>query len=1194
MVKKINTYAGANKKYKVTSGTLEESGKQEVQTGNLINIAKECTIMVQGEQQSASNMVDRDKGTLWINNNGNWPDEVVFQLPEGLTSKVKKVILHFEQGHASWSVDVALSHALNNVTSDYIVDNYKQDHSLSQEYVYTYDVALNMTHEKFVFSNPKNNGQQGAFRIAIAEVEIWVEDDATPLEAYDNLTKGALITSTKDTLTQRAWIELAYQCNQKMIGFELAFDKPKSTDVIYTYMYNILGKSEKDASWSTIVALATATSKNHIVQQRMKHLRDFNRIRVEVVSITSSDNSAVLPVVREIKIYGEQASAAVDSDSVAWKKKIYSNYANDSAYKINDGDLNTIWSAEQYPAYVDIDLNENYYVSGLEIYTPESGYSQYSVYYSMDGSSFTRLFKKADTKACPSTGDKYNLEKPIEAKYIRLYMEYYSDSEAAALREVRVFGTPSNTAILKAPEISVKNFSEDTAYNQTVFTKEEIIQEVQGMIARNVGDFYVNWFEFEIAENPSGTHYDYYTIFQSSNGKIHIKGNNGVSLATGLNYYFKYYCKVMISQAGSQTTMPKSIVAVPKAVTRETRFPIRYAYNYCTYSYTMAFWGEQEWQKELDWLALNGVNLVLDLNGQEEVWRRFLGKLGYNIQEIKDYIAGPAYYAWAYMANLSGCGGPIHDSWFGERTELARKNQLRMRKLGMQPILQGYSGMVPTDIKEKDASAQMIPQGTWCSLKRPSMLVTSSDTFARYATLYYAAQKEVYGDSSHYYATDPFHEGGDSGGLSATVVAKEVMNSMLAADDKGVWVIQSWQGNPTKDLLAGLEGNREHALVLDLYAEKTPHYNDANAYGGLEFSKTPWVFCMLNNFGGRMGLHGHLDNLANNIADAAKNTTVMAGIGIAPEGAQNNPVLYDFFFETIWSDTPEDLSAIDVKQWLKEYQLRRYGAESDSAKEALNILSDTVYKAEYNGLGQGAPESVINARPALFIGAASTWGNAVIGYDKKKLECAADLLLKDYEKLKGSDAYLYDVADVLKQVLSNTAQEIHKSMSEAYQNKDIEAFNIQSDKFLKCIDMVEKVLSTRKEFLFGTWTTYAQKLAANADDFAQDLYLFNAKALVTTWASKAQCESGGLKDYSNRQWAGLTIDFYKKRWEKWITNSKKELQGEKAETINWFEYEWAFARSETAYSNVADPTISLEQLGKEILMRSSILNNRKL
>ena len=172
-------------------------------------------------------------------------------------------------------------------------------------------------------------------------------------------------------------------------------------------------------------------------------------------------------------------------------------------------------------------------------------------------------------------------------------------------------------------------------------------------------------------------------------------------LRQGLNHYLKYYCNVNISQVGDQVKMPKSIVPIEGTVHKETKFPVRYSYNYCTLSYSMAFWGEKEWRNELDWLALNGVNVVLDATAQEEVWRRFLGELGYSHEEAKDFIAGPAYYAWAYMANLSGFGGPVHDSWFTERTELARKNQLIMRKLGMQPVLQGYSGMVPVDITDK-------------------------------------------------------------------------------------------------------------------------------------------------------------------------------------------------------------------------------------------------------------------------------------------------------------------------------------------------------------------------------------------------------------------------------------------------------------------------------------------------------------
>ena len=133
---------------------------------------------------------------------------------------------------------------------------------------------------------------------------------------------------------------------------------------------------------------------------------------------------------------------------------------------------------------------------------------------------------------------------------------------------------------------------------------------------------------------------------------------------------------------------------------------------------------------------------------------------------------------------------------------------------------------------------------------------------------------------------------------------------MITADKNAVWIIQSWQGNPTTALLNGLdrvEKGTDHALILDLYAEKDPHYDEgrpgAEAYGDEEeFDKTPWLFCMLNNFGGRLGLHGHLDNLANNIPKVFNETKYIAGIGITPEASVNNPVLYDFLFETIWQD----------------------------------------------------------------------------------------------------------------------------------------------------------------------------------------------------------------------------------------------------------------------------------------------------
>ena len=83
----------------------------------------------------------------------------------------------------------------------------------------------------------------------------------------------------------------------------------------------------------------------------------------------------------------------------------------------------------------------------------------------------------------------------------------------------------------------------------------------------------------------------------------------------------------------------------------------------------------------LDWCAMNGVNLVLDIIGQEEVLRRTLNEFGYSDEEVKEFISGPAYFAWFYMQNMTGFGGPLPNDWFEQRAELGRKMHDRCKAL---------------------------------------------------------------------------------------------------------------------------------------------------------------------------------------------------------------------------------------------------------------------------------------------------------------------------------------------------------------------------------------------------------------------------------------------------------------------------------------------------------------------------------
>ena len=842
-----------------------------------------------------------------------------------------------------------------------------------------------------------------------------------------------------------------------------------------------------------------------------------------------------------------------------------------------------------YPAHFDTDLGENYFLDEISVFTSKEGFSHYSVYTSLDGRDFDFLAKKCDSNPCDfEKGDIYALNGK-EARIVRVYIEYNTTSVEALFDRIEFKGEKSGNAIKTRPEINIPKF-EDTEYNVNI-TEQDTFNAVYGIIERRIGEEYKVWFDFEIKENPKCNGFDYFNL-SNKDDKILVTANNGVSLAVGVNHYLKYYCKVNICQVGDQAKMPESIILLDKEIFKETKAKVRYSYNYCTLSYSMAFWGEKEWQSELDWLALNGVNVVLDATAQEEVWRRFLTEIGYGHEEILKFIAGPAYYAWAYMANMSGFGGPVHDSWFYERTELARKNHLKMRALGMYPVLQGYSGMLPNNITNYIPDIDIILQGTWCSFERPTMLRTTSPVFREFAEKFYKAQSEVYGDYSIYYATDPFHEGGNTSDMLPREISREVLSAMLNFDKDAVWIIQSWMHNPTSELLAGLDlvtNGKKHALILDLYAEKDPNYKKgctgSKNYGySKEFDKTPWVFCMLNNFGGRLGLHGHLDNLANWIPEAYNTCNHIAGIGITPEASFNNPVLYDFIFESVWRDNFDgEMKPINLNEWICDYVERRYGAKSKSAEKAWEILINTVYKGELNMAGQGAPESIINSRPSLESRPASSWGNYVIAYNKSELEKAATLLLLNYEIFKDSKGYIYDLITVLQQILSNNAQDIHLEMVSAFKNKDLVGFKAKSAEFLKIADLMDEVLSCSKYYSLGSWVEQAKELAKNADDFTKMLYELNAKSLITTWGSYKQCETGGLRDYSNRQWSGLISDFYKIRWERWINERINELEGKPfEEKIEWFSWEWSWVRNNKAY-NIAPKEIDLVELSNYII-----------
>lgn len=647
---------------------------------------------------------------------------------------------------------------------------------------------------------------------------------------------------------------------------------------------------------------------------------------------------------------------------------------------------------------------------------------------------------------------------------------------------------------------------------------------------------------------------DFFELDQKGD-KVVIRGNNYVNIATGLNWYLKYYAGIHLSWNGMTAELPESLPKVSTPVRKETNLSLRYDFNYCTYSYTMAFWDWERWEKEIDWMALHGINLPLAVVSQECVWKNMLEKLGYSKEEINKFIAGPAFLAWWAMNNLEGWGGPNPDSWYTQQEALQKKILKRMREYGIEPVFPGYSGMVPHDANQKLGLNVTEPK-LWNGFTRPAFLLPTDSRFKEIAALYYKEQEKLFG-KANYYSMDPFHELEDAGSVDFDAAGKAVLHAMKAVNPKATWVIQGWTENPRPEMIKNL--NNGDILILDLFSECRPMWGIPSIWKREKgYEQHDWLFCMLENFGGNIGLHGRMDQLLNNFY-LTKNNPLAAhlkGIGLTMEGSENNPVMFELMCELPWR--PEKFTK---EEWLKGYIKARYGTYDETVAKAWDILANGIYNCPFGNNQQGTHESIFCGRPSLNNFQASSWSKMENYYDPTTTEDAARLMLEVADKYKGNNNFEYDLVDIVRQSLSDRGRIVYNQTVADFKSFDKKSFAAHSQEFLNILLAQDRLLATRSEFRVGRWIEQARNLGTTPEE--KDLYEWNARVQITTWGDRVCANDGGLRDYAHKEWNGILKDFYYKRWAAYWQTLQDVLDGKPMVELDYYAMEepWTVAHN---------------------------------
>lgn len=640
--------------------------------------------------------------------------------------------------------------------------------------------------------------------------------------------------------------------------------------------------------------------------------------------------------------------------------------------------------------------------------------------------------------------------------------------------------------------------------------------------------------DFTLEVIPDSNGLDVFEVEQRAD-KVALRGSSGVAIASALNWYLEHVAGVNVSLPLKPIRLA-ALRPVPARVRISTPYRIRYFFNYCTFSYSMAWWDWHQWEQMIDWMALKGINTPLAVTGQEAVWRSVLQDFGFTRQQIAEFLVGPAYFPWGWMGNIDGLGGPLPDSWIDSHAALQRQILARERALGMTPVLQGFTGHVPESIRQVFPGARIHQTGDWSAGFSGTWFLDPLDPlFMRFGRRFIERQTELFG-TDHLYAADPFNEinphSDDSTFLAG--VGRAIYTSMESADPDATWFLQGWflyyqakfwQEPQARALLGAVPDDR--MVVLDLWGDRYPVWQARQAFYG-----KPWIWNVLFNFGGKVSLNGDLPKITANLDSVLQSSARgrLTGLGMMMEGLGTSPIVPDFVMDQTWRS-----SVPSPEEWTRDYVARRYGAPNPSASSAWQQLLGTAFRSV------AQTGNFLAERPGFYVKGTAYRSEPVAPYDPWRLAIALDSLLSAAPALSENDAYRFDVVNLTRQTLGQLAVPLVNQVQDAFTRRDLPALLAAEQRVVALLTDLDELVGTREEFLLGRWIADAKRWGTT--DAERRLYEWNARNIITLWGTKCtEGQNDDLNLYAYKEWQGMFISYFLPRWQEFFARLNRSVE----------------------------------------------------
>lgn len=372
--------------------------------------------------------------------------------------------------------------------------------------------------------------------------------------------------------------------------------------------------------------------------------------------------------------------------------------------------------------------------------------------------------------------------------------------------------------------------------------------------------------------------------------------------------------------------------------------------------------------------------------------------------------------------------------------------------------------------------------------------------------------------AGRYYLSDSFNEMKvPQNKKLITQYGDSIYKSIRSANPEATWVMQGWtlsyqHGDWDEGIFEALVKNVPNDKFMALYMAteyKNELWNNYPKFYGKE-----WVWSVLPNMGGKTAMTGYIDNYANDRQRPWKsaNRGNLTGYGFAPEGVENNEILYELITDGGWVSTA---TTINVGEWLKNYSLCRYGVYTDQQKAYHEGLRHSVYNSfrDHPQFGWQVSNNITGTGSV----------NQNDEYNK-----GVEALFADVAALRKNDTPLFQHALVEAAALytSGKIERLNARIQSAIDQKQ----PVLADSLLSVLHRVmtnmDRALTCHPLYNLKVWEAQAQAAAQTPNTALRNAR--NARRIVSTWI-KPHTAWEPVNDYSNRVWAGLVRDYYMPR-----------------------------------------------------------------